>query len=284
MVLMRSARDATGTAAALEQEFDRRLPTLFYHRVGHGLAGLHPALSVSPDAFERQIAWLAHRGYTGIRPSDWVAWREGRGSLPRKSLLITFDDAYAEIGRHALPTLKRHGFGALVFVVTGVIGSFNTWDGYPASPDGSRPGLMTAEDLEHWTDQGIDFGAHSRTHADLAVATGLELEHEIRGSRDDLEAVIGRPVEYFAYPYGRHNQRARELVSATYQLAFTIEEGANGLRTPAHLLRRTAVSQNDRMFDIEWRARFGRAPFPRVRNEVRIRTRARALRAALRRA
>lgn len=280
VVLLKSAADALGSARELREGFDRWLPVLLYHRVGHGLGRLAPSLSVSPAAFERQIRWLAHRGYTGIRVADWMAWREGRGRLPRKPVLITFDDAYGETGEYALPVLQRHEFGSLVFVVTEALGQSNTWD--PAPDGGELPPLMTADEVTRWALQGVDFGAHGRTHRDLRRLPRRELESEVLGSREDLEALVGRRVTCFAYPYDHHDAAARDLAEATYDLAFTANEGLNGLATPQHLQRRTSVSPNETVFDLEWRIHFGRTPLPSLRRALRIRSRAAALATGIR--
>ena len=281
IVLQRTAREAAGSARAFEEEFDRRLPVLLYHRVGEGSAGLDPFLSVSPLAFERQVAWLARRGFTGIRPSEWQSWREGRGGLARKPVLFTFDDAYAELGEHALPILRRHGFGAVVFVVTGAMGGVNTWD--PVRGDGPRPALMSAEEIARWAGEGIDFGAHGRTHRNLLGLDAAELEDEVCGSRGDLERVVGKGVTCFAYTFGSHSPAARDLVAATYALAFTADEGVNGLRTDPHLLRRLAVSPTELLVDLHCRARYGRVPLGRARSLVQARSRAERLASTLRR-
>jgi peptidoglycan/xylan/chitin deacetylase (PgdA/CDA1 family) len=250
-----------------------------YHRVGEGTCGLAPQLTVTPRAFEQQIAWLARRGFTGIGPADWLAWREGRGTLPRKSLLITLDDAYAEIGLHALPVLRRYGFGALVFVVTGQLGGRNTWD--PVYDHVRRPALMSARDVTYWARQGIEFGAHGRTHRDLRSLSGAELQGEICGSQHDLERILGAPVRWFSYPFGSYSVEAHALVAATYDLAFTVNEGLNGLSTDPHLLKRTMPGPGKRLLEIECRARLGRVPLSSARNMSRLRTRARTVGAAI---
>jgi GT2 family glycosyltransferase/peptidoglycan/xylan/chitin deacetylase (PgdA/CDA1 family) len=275
MVLLRTAARELGSAREFVERFDRRLPALLYHRVGPGLAGLHPSLSIEPAAFERQIDWLARRGFTAIRAQDWIGWRQGRGELAHRPILITFDDAYAEIGEHALPVLRRHGFGALVFAVSGMLGAPNQWDSH--APGQELPRLMGAEELRTWAADGIEFGAHGRTHRELTRLPPDELAAEVRGARDDLEEVLDRPVTSFAYPFDRHDEAARELVAATYELAFTARVGLNGLATPADLQRRTSPSPADTVVDIEWRALTGAPLLPRARDALRVRSRAAAL-------
>ncbi len=276
IVFERAASAATGSARAFEHAFDRKLAVLLYHRVGPAIPGLHPALTVSPTDFERQVAWLRRRGYRGIRPSQWQDWLEGRGTLPRKPVLFTFDDGYAEIVEHALPVLRRHGFGALVFVVTGMLGEAMSWDAEGRAVDG--PPLMSADEVAHLAREGVDFGAHGRTHRDLTELSENELDDEVRGSHADLEQITGGPVACFAYPFGRYDDRVHKSVSSTYDLAFTTERGVNGLATPPHLLRRSGVGPTDSLLDIEWRARNGHVPLRRTRDFLRIRARAQAFR------
>ena len=141
-----------------------KLPILSYHNVGLAQPGVHPLLTVSPDCSAQQIAWLAHRGYSPIHTSDWHAWLKEKRPLPKRPVLITFDDGYAEMARYALPILRRYGFKAVVYIVTGLIGKTNEWD--------TRMGfgelrLMTERQIGEWGGQGIEFGAHTRDHADL---------------------------------------------------------------------------------------------------------------------
>jgi peptidoglycan/xylan/chitin deacetylase (PgdA/CDA1 family)/glycosyltransferase involved in cell wall biosynthesis len=276
MVFDRVATGAVGSAPAFEARFDRTLSVLLYHHVGPPRRGLDAALTIAPERFERQVAWLHRRGYRGIRPREWLAWRRGDGAVPRRAVLFTFDDGYADVAVHALPVLRRHGFGAVIFVVTELLGEAKTWtvDGSPVE----GPRLMSAGDVERLAEDGIDFGAHGRTHRDLTTLGPSALEEEIRGSRTDLEDLVGDRVSCFAYPFGRSTRSAEELVSQTYDLAFTTERGINVLSTPPHLLRRSGVGPADSRLDVEWRARTGQRALRRTRDLLRLRTRMGALR------
>jgi peptidoglycan/xylan/chitin deacetylase (PgdA/CDA1 family) len=251
-----------------------RVPVLLYHHVGAS-DGMRPGfLTISPAEFERHIAWLARRGYTAISLAQYLGWTQGKTVLPARPVLITFDDAYADISDHALPVLSSHGFTAVVFVVTALVGCTNVWDADRALP---RRSLMTAPQIRDWAARGIEFGAHSRTHPDLRELSGSALTHEIAGSRKELEQIIGSPVISFAYPYGLYNNETACVVESTFELAFTTREGLNRSTTERHLLRRSAVCGSDNT-QIMWRRlRWGRDPIASVRSTLRLRSRLRIL-------
>lgn len=205
--------------------------------------------------------------------ADWVKWlRAGKG-LPDKPVLLTFDDGYEDIVEHALPVLRRYGFGAAVFIVTGRVGGTNTWDEAQGS---ATLRLMTAEQIRYWATQGIEFGAHSRTHADLTTLSADQLENEIVGSRDDLAKILGAPVTSFAYPFGSYNPAIYERVQSAFSLTFRADEqspGINYLCTDPHDLQRTTVHPTDSLADLECRVRWGHSPIHERRGRLRLRSR-----------
>jgi peptidoglycan/xylan/chitin deacetylase (PgdA/CDA1 family) len=241
---------------AFQQEFGQRLPVLLYHHIGCERPGAYRYLTVEPRRFEQHIRWLSAHGYSTITPSDWLAWRHEGKALPRQPVMITFDDAYADLCRFAFPTLKAYGFGATVFVVAGLIGRTNQWDAnrYAQFP------LMSEQQLGEWVSEGvIELGAHSRTHPDLAsLESDEELIAETRGSREILEAIGGKPVVSFAYPYGSYHERSRAAVSRAFDLAFTTQPGLNSLGTDPFLMRRIEVITGDTIATLARGLRTGR--------------------------
>jgi peptidoglycan/xylan/chitin deacetylase (PgdA/CDA1 family)/glycosyltransferase involved in cell wall biosynthesis len=273
IVELRAAIKEAGSWKTFQSEFGRRLPVLLYHHVGPLRPGTVAGLTVSPQRFERQVRWLACRGYTGIRPSDWLRWRrEGKG-LPDKPVLLTFDDGYADLAEHAFPVLRRYGFGAGVFIVTGQLGGTNAWDEARGS---ATHRLLAAEQVRFWDTQGIEFGAHSRTHADLTTLSAQQLTEEVMGSKDDLANLLGTRVASFVYPYGFYSQAVYDCVRGAFDLALIADdhqEGLNYLLTDPYLLRRTMVQTNDSWLDLECRARWGYNPLLNLRARLRLRSR-----------
>lgn len=266
----RSALREAGSFKSLRHEFGMRLPVLLYHRVGMPSSSEYPLLAVSPEKFERQLRWLARRGYVGIRASDWLAWcREGK-PLPDRPVLLSFDDAYGDLAEYPLPMIKHYGFSATVFVVTAKLGGTNDWDRGQYRADFP---LLTADQVRYWADQGIEFGAHTRNHRDLTTLSDANLADEIGGSGEDLKQLLGSPATCFAYPYGSYNQAAQAHVRRFFQSAFTVDEGFNDLSTDPHLLRRITIQPGDLGIDFAWRVRYGSVPLAQLRGWVRLRTR-----------
>jgi peptidoglycan/xylan/chitin deacetylase (PgdA/CDA1 family) len=157
-------------------------------------------------------------------------------------------------------------------VVTRRIGETNDWE---EGADSGTQRLLSEDQIRRWADRGTEFGAHSRSHADLTALPEEELASEITGSRDDLADLLGTRVTSFAYPYGYYDDLVRRQVAGAFDLGFTADKGLNTLRTDLHLLRRTMVQRSDSLVDLESRLRVGWSPYERVRDRVRLRSRLR---------
>jgi peptidoglycan/xylan/chitin deacetylase (PgdA/CDA1 family) len=206
-----------------------------YHAVGH--AGADPFdLYVTPERFTRQMAALARLGLRGVSLAD-LGDATARGTAAGL-VGITFDDGYRDVLRHALPVLRRHGFGATFYAVSGLLGGINVWDPPP------RRELMTADDLRQLDADGYEVGSHSVTHTRLAGLDPSALHHEVRDSRTALAEVLSRPPRTFCYPYGSVDEAAtRAVVDAGYAYACAVHR-VPGLAT-AVARPRVGVTQRD---------------------------------------
>ena len=92
----------------------RTVPVLMHHHVSNS-PGM---ITVSPENFESQIAWLARTGWTSLTLDQYAGFLAGK-PVPRKSIVITFDDGYLDNWVYAHPILQKYGMHAVVFVVTG---------------------------------------------------------------------------------------------------------------------------------------------------------------------
>jgi peptidoglycan/xylan/chitin deacetylase (PgdA/CDA1 family) len=236
-----------------------------YHNIGTAEPGSNKALTISPAQFRRQLRWLARRGYTGITASQWLAWCREARPLPDKPVLLTFDDAYADTATHGFRILREEGFTATVFVVSSEIGGTNTWD----QANGiARQELMTADQIRYWATHGIEFGAHSRTHADLTGLSPSDVTAEMQDSRERLAQLVGEPIASFAYPYGYYDDSVLQCVKEVFPVAFTCDAGLNDLRTDLTRLKRAEMVPYYSFLDPFFQVRMGYNPIIVFRRTV----------------
>ncbi|MEO0003999.1 MAG: hypothetical protein RLZZ22_1691 [Pseudomonadota bacterium] len=212
------------------------LPILMYHQIDAAPARGTPlrGLTVTPGGFARQMALLRLLGYRGVSMSELQPYL--RGEKTGKVAGITFDDGYRNNLEHALPVLQRNGFSATCYAVSEPFEGRNAWDedkGMPQKP------LFTPDDMRAWVAGGMELGAHTRHHADLTALDEAAARDEIAGCKRELEAIIGREVRHFCYPYGRYTPLHRELVrEAGFVTATTTERSrARGSDDPFELPR-----------------------------------------------
>ncbi|MEV5981514.1 polysaccharide deacetylase family protein [Streptomyces sp. NPDC052114] len=212
------------------------VPILMYHAVAHVPNEATHELSVSPEAFARQMEVLGERGFTPLTTSQLAdAWRESGKSLPERPILITFDDGYEGVHRYALPVLAKHGFASTLFVSTGWLrGEYDTGAGLDRMLDWDQVRELAAE--------GMEIGGHSHTHPQLDQLTDDALRFELRRCRDIVADELGtRPVS-FAYPYGYSSRRVRERVRETgFTQALAVGNGLARRTQGPYALRRVTV-------------------------------------------
>jgi peptidoglycan/xylan/chitin deacetylase (PgdA/CDA1 family)/GT2 family glycosyltransferase len=266
MRLLRSAIQSCGGWKRFRDEFWRSLPVLLYHNVAHPVRSVFPELTIAPEVFAAQMIWLKENGYTTITPSDWGDWRSAAVGLPERPVLITFDDAYQSLVKHAFPVLESLGFQATVFVPTGHIGGRNEWD---RAAGAEALTLMNADQIREWAQKGINFGGHSRSHIDLASHALDVVRGEVEGCADDLVELLGVEPSSFAYPWGVHTKKIASEVRRRFRLAFTTQEGLNDLATEAYSLRRTVVLPDESLTLFKLRVRCGSNPLLLARSWLR---------------
>lgn len=230
----------------VEADQVQTVPILCYHRfsgagggpggAGPGGSGYTGKMTVSSASFAAQLDWLARNDYHVIRLSQLVAFLEGKQPLPRRSVVITIDDGYESLHRHALPLLRKYGFPATLFVYTDFIGVGDA---------------LSWAQLKELDGSGlVDIQAHSKTHRNLLdrvtgesdAAYRQMLELEARAPRELLERRLGKPVRHFAYPFGDANEAVLDVLTRQrYQLAVTVNPGGNAFYAQPLMLRRTMI-------------------------------------------
>jgi peptidoglycan/xylan/chitin deacetylase (PgdA/CDA1 family) len=191
---------------------------------------------VAPNRFAEQMGWLKRRGLRGVGIGTLVD--EMRAGRCRGLVGITFDDGYVNVLEAALPELRRHGFTATMFVISGRLGASNEWD------EGPRWPLMSAGQVGELAAAGMEIGSHSATHARLAGIGAGQLEAEVSESKASIGELLGARIRGFAYPYGSMDAAARHAVrDAGYDYACAVQTPMSELGFMA--LPRIYVGQSD---------------------------------------
>jgi len=142
------------------------------------------------------------------------------------SVVLTFDDGYEPLARHAFPVLADLGLRALVFVVTDYVGRDNDWDVHYGW---RRFRHLSWDDLAYWQERGIEVHSHGVTHARLTWLSDLQAEDELGRSRATIASRLGAPPAGIAYPFGTLDARVRALAAAAgYSLGFAGPAGPGG--------------------------------------------------------
>jgi peptidoglycan/xylan/chitin deacetylase (PgdA/CDA1 family) len=177
---------------------------LCYHAVSESWRA---PLSVAPRRLESQLSLLVERGYKG------ATFYEAVNSPPGpKAMAVTFDDAYRSVLQLAHPILERLGLVGTIFVPTACASTSAPmkWPGIDHWLGGPHEHELTPlswDELEYLSERGWEIGSHSRTHPHLTELPDRELLGELRGSREECEARLGRPCRSIAYPYGSADDR-----------------------------------------------------------------------------
>jgi peptidoglycan/xylan/chitin deacetylase (PgdA/CDA1 family) len=258
-VVLSLVADRLGSdAASMEQDLSSlslsagRVPVLMYHRVAPSLQAQEWRYAVESARFRAHLDWLAKNGWVAVSLAAFVAWHARGEPLPPRSVLITFDDGFAGLHEHAFPALRALGWPAVVFLVSGLIGGRDTWMSRDRGKQREHA-LLGVEQIAEMARHNIDFQSHSASHADLTTLDDDALRREVAGSRESLQSLLGTPVEHFAYPFGRYDDRVRAAVQAAgYRMAFSVQPGFNRIGADPLAIRRIDVTGKDST------ARFGR--------------------------
>jgi peptidoglycan/xylan/chitin deacetylase (PgdA/CDA1 family) len=198
------------------------LPILCYHNVAVAPPEARfKLLDVSPDKFDRQLWTLRRLGLRGVSMGDGIA--RLRNGTARGCVAFTFDDGYADTLTTAAPILKRYGYRATCYVVSGALGGYNRWDSQYLQ---ETKALISRQQLDEWLAAGMEVGSHSCSHPRLHELPSDAAREEIAQSRVTLRDMLGVPIEHFAYPFGDFTADTVELVrGAGYTSAVTVLPG-----------------------------------------------------------
>jgi peptidoglycan/xylan/chitin deacetylase (PgdA/CDA1 family) len=169
-------------------------------------------LDRDPAAFEKDLQLLQKYGFTSYFVKEIPLLLQGKISLQKKSIALTFDDGYRDFYENAFPLLKKYKMKATLYVVYNYIG---------------KAGFVTADDIRDMVQSGfIEIGSHTLSHVDLNKTPEAIARKELFLSKSKLEEISGTSVLSFAYPYGIVTANAQRFArEAGYVAAVTTAQG-----------------------------------------------------------
>lgn len=162
------------------------------------------------DAFKAHMKMLADSGYHTILPDQLYDYLTKGTALPSKPIMLTFDDTDLDQFTIARPELKKYGFKAVFFIMTVSLG---------------RPHYMSKEQVKQLSDEGNVIGSHTWDHHNFKKLTGKDWEIQLDKPTKKLEDITGKPIKYFAYPFGLWNaDNLQQLHKRGFKLAFQLAD------------------------------------------------------------
>ena len=208
----------------------KQVPILCYHQIRNWRPRDSKRAKdyIVPEAvFKAQLKMLADSGYQAILPDQLLAYLKTGAPLPPKPIMLTFDDTDLDQFTVAAPEMEKYGFKGVFFVMTVSLG---------------RPRYMTRAQVKALSEAGHVIGSHTWDHQNVKKFTAADWVTQIDKPTKQLEAITGKPVRYFAYPFGLWNAEAiPELKIRGFRGAFQLATERDP-QNPLYTIRRRIAS------------------------------------------
>ena len=200
----------------------KEVPILCYHHIGYR----PDQYEVTPVAFADQMKILADSGYKTILPDDLYKYLVHGAPLPPKPVMITFDDNDKEQFTIGKTEMDKYGFKGVYFIMTITI---------------NRKRYMSEQQLKELSDSGHVIAGHTWDHHMVTKFTTSSWDSQLVVPQKRLEAITGKPVKYFAYPFGLWNKEAIPFLKSNgYKLAFILSTKRDSTE-PLYTIRRMII-------------------------------------------
>jgi|GEM_PF-1166845 len=220
------------------------IPVLTYHSLckqeDENLSPVH----IAKEAFEQQMQWLAENGYTTITLEELHRYITTAIS-PHKYVVLTFDDGYQSYHTIATPVLKQYGFRGTLFLTTAAVGHSS----YAALPGNEYTGNdrpLTLAELQYMKEEGWNIQPHGHQHLPHNEIPAAVLYEEMKIAADWIQEQLGIQPAYYAFPYGRYNTRALNLLSTIgLKGAFSVHPGLANKGADVRRIPRVGIDRYD---------------------------------------
>ena len=204
------------------------IPVLLYHRIGD----TEGHLTISPEKFESDLIRLRELGYETISLDIFRKFLiDSNTEMPQNPIMISFDDGYLDNFMNAYPLLRKYGMTAAFYIITSMVGAEDR---------------LAVGHIREMAANGMSIGSHTVSHRMLGEMGKEEAQNELILSRNYLEGMLQKPVEFIAYPKGSFNgQTGPVAYESGYRGGFSIMPGTCTRDTNPFVLRRIPVFSFD---------------------------------------
>ena len=190
----------------------QKIPVLTYHNVVDKVSNKN-SVDISTRYFEKQMKYFHDFGYKTITMDEFYNWKHGKISLPRKSVLITFDDGWKSVYIKALPIMEKYGIKSNVFVV---------WKYEENCTKNNDNTYLNDADIEDIKKNHKSLKILSDSYDLHSKQSALSKNYNVYKEDIDVVNTIYPDIKYYAYPYGISNDEYKQaLKNSDYKMAFT---------------------------------------------------------------
>lgn len=206
-----SSAQPVNSAAVLAR---KQVPVLCYHQIRNWRASDKQSdkdYIIPPETFKAHLKMLADSGYHTILPDELYDYLTKGAPLPSKAIMLTFDDTDGDQFEVARPELIKYGFKGVYFITTIDIAKNKHY--------------MDRKQIKQLSDEGNVIACHTQDHTNFKKFKGKDWETQIDKPTKKLETITGKPIKYFAFPFGEWNsQGLPELHKRGFKAAFQLTD------------------------------------------------------------
>lgn len=213
------------------------VPVLMYHSISNKKGN---EIELSKDLFEIQMKFLKDNNYITLSLDELYDFLSFNKPIPKKSVVITFDDGYIDNYLNAYPILKKYNFRATIFVITDNVNKYSH--------------TINSNEIKEMSLNGIDIMSHTEKHEDLSSISYDKQLYSMKTSKSFLEKILNKKINYIAYPYGKWNANTLKAAKDSgYTMAFSTSGTWSDKSDGIYKLDRVYINSNSTLSEFERR-------------------------------
>lgn len=213
------------------------VPVLMYHSISNKKGN---EIQMSKDLFEIQMKFLKDNNYITLSLDELYDFLSFNKPIPKKSVVITFDDGYIDNYLNAYPILKKYNFRATIFVITDNVDKYSH--------------TINSNEIKEMSLNGIDIMSHTEKHEDLSSINYDKQLYSMKTSKSFLEKILNKRINYIAYPYGKWNASTLKAAKDSgYTMAFSTSGTWSDKSDGIYKLDRVYINSNSTLSEFQRR-------------------------------